>query len=106
MVRKVNVVLQDDINGQEPAQTLYFALDGKDYEIDLTEQNATALRDAMASWIAAARPASARVPSPRSKPGRATDTVDIRRWARENQIPVSDRGRISVDLRTRYEAAR
>ncbi len=105
-MRKVHVVLQDDIDGGEPAHTLNFSLADKAYEIDLTEQNARALRDSLAPWIAAARRAStARIPSPRSKPRRADDTVDIRRWARENDIPVRDRGRISVDLRTRYEAA-
>jgi hypothetical protein len=106
MVRKVQVVLQDDIDGGEPAQTVYFSLDGKTYEIDLTEQNAQALRDSFAPWIAAARRASTGlIPEPRSRPRRSVDSVDIRRWAKENQIPVSDRGRISLDLRTRYEAA-
>jgi hypothetical protein len=105
-MRKVQVILQDDIDGGEPAQTVFFSLDGKAYEIDLTERNAAKLREAMAPWIAAGRPASsARIPSPRSKQGRSSDTVDIRRWARENHIPVSDRGRISIDLRTQYEAA-
>ena len=105
-MRKVQVVLQDDIDGGEPAQTVEFSLEGKAYEIDLTEGNVAALRDCLAPWIAAARPApSGRVPSPRPRPGRASDTIDIRRWAKANNIPVSDRGRISVDLRTRYEAS-
>jgi hypothetical protein len=104
-VRKVQVVLQDDINGSEPAKTVHFSLDDTAYEIDLTEQNATALRDALAPWISAARRASpGRIPSPRSKPRRASETIDIRRWAKENAIPVSDRGRISIDLRRQYEA--
>ena len=104
MTRKVQVVVQDDIDGGEPAQTVYFAVDGTAYEIDLTEQNAAALRNALAPWIAAARNAStAPVPEPRSKAG-SSEAVDIRRWAKENDIPVSDRGRISIDLRTRYAA--
>ena len=57
-VRKVQVVLQDDINGSEPAKTVHFSLDGKAYEIDLSEQNAAALRDTLAPWIAAARRAT------------------------------------------------
>lgn len=105
-MRKVQVVLQDDINGEEPAHTLHFSLDGTSYEIDLTDQNAAELRNCLAPWIKAARRTHAgRIPEARPKPGRAPDTVDIRRWARENDIPVSDRGRISIDLRTRYEAA-
>jgi Lsr2 len=105
MVRRVQVVLQDDINGQEPAQTVFFSLDGKDYEIDLTEQNATELRTGLAPWIAAARRASTGlIPAPRSTPRRSA-TVDIRRWAKDNDIPVRERGRISSELRSRYAAA-
>ena len=104
-MRKVQVILQDDIDGSEPAQTVYFALDGKAYEIDLTEQNAAALRNALAPWIAAARNAStAQIPEPRANAG-SSDAVDIRRWAKENGIPVSERGRVSIDLRNRYEDA-
>lgn len=96
-VRKVQVVLQDDLDGGEPAQTGQFSLDGKAYEIDLSEQNAATLRDTLAPWIAAARrPSPGHIPSPRSKPRASSDTVDIRRWAKENDIPVSDRGRISL----------
>ncbi len=97
MTRRVQVILQDDIDGGEPAQTIYFAVDGKNYEIDLTEPHAAELRDCLAPWIAAARRAStAPIPKPRSKPNRASDTVDIRRWAKENNIPVSERGRTVV----------
>ena len=106
MVRRVQVVLQDDINGQEPAQTVFFSLDGKDYEIDLTEQNAAELRASLAPWIANARPASTGlIPQPRSTSRRSADTVDIRRWAKDNDIPVRERGRISSELRSRYAAA-
>lgn len=106
MVRRVQVVLQDDINGQEPAQTVFFSLDGKDYEIDLTEQHAAGLRDALAPWITAGRRASTgRIPEPRSRLRRPAESADIRRWAEENGIPVAARGRLPVDLRSRYEAA-
>ncbi len=106
MVRKVEVVLQDDVDGGEPAHTLFFSLDGKDYEIDLTEQNAKALRDGLAPWIAAARRASSSsFPEQRSRSRRSANTADIRRWAEEHDIPVAARGRISIDLRSRYEAA-
>lgn len=110
MARKVQVLLEDDVNGGEAAETVSFALDGKAYEIDLSEKNARSLRDALAPWIAAGRRAgtsgSTRVPEARSKPARrSADTADIRRWAAENGIPVSTRGRISADLREKYEAA-
>lgn len=105
-MRKVQVVLQDDIDGSEPAQTVRFALDGKEYEIDLSDEHAADLRDRLAPWIAAGRPAAtARIPQPRSKSHRPAETADIRRWADENGIPVATRGRLPIDLRARYEAA-
>ena len=106
MARKVQVLLEDDIDGGQAAETVSFALDGRAYEIDLNERNAQALRDTLAPWIAAGRRAGGRVPEARNRSARrATDTADIRRWATENGIPVSARGRISADLRARYEAA-
>ena len=105
-MRKVQVVLQDDIDGSEPAQTVHFGLDGKEYEIDLSAEHVAALREALEPWIAAGHPAStSRIPEPRSRPRRSPDTVDIRRWAERNGIPVATRGRISLDLRSQYEAA-
>jgi hypothetical protein len=107
MTRRVTVVLQDDIDGGEPAQTMFFALDGTHYEIDLTEENSAALRDCLVPWIAAARPVpEARIPEPRSSSaGRSPDPADIRRWAAENGIPVRARGRMSVDLHEQFAAA-
>jgi hypothetical protein len=106
MARRVQVTLEDDIDGGAAAETVSFALDGRAYEIDLNEANAAALREAFAPWIAAGRRAGGRAPEGRARAGRrAQDTADIRRWAAENGIPVSSRGRISADLRARYEAA-
>lgn len=108
MARRVHVVLEDDIDGGEAAETVAFSLDGRAYEIDLNEANARALRDALAPWVAAARRAGSRATEARPRAtGRrgASDTADIRRWAAENGIPVSSRGRISADLRARYDAA-
>ncbi|MGB7982289.1 MAG: Lsr2 family protein [Candidatus Nanopelagicales bacterium] len=107
MARKVHVVLEDDIDGTAGAKTITFALEGKSYEIDLSESNAVRLRDSFAEWIGAGRKAGAVAPAearPR-QPRRTQDTADIRVWAHEQGIPVSSRGRISADLRARYEAA-
>ncbi len=107
MARKIQVLLEDDIDGTPGAETVLFSLDGKSYEIDLSEKNADALREAFAPWIGAGRRVSGpTVAETRRRPARRSeDTADIRRWAAENGIPVSTRGRISADLRARYEAA-
>ncbi len=107
MARKVHVVLEDDIDGTAGAETVVFALDGKTYEIDLSEENAARLRQSFAEWIGAGRRASSNGPT-ESRPRaarRGQDTAAIRTWALDNGIPVSSRGRISADLRARYEAA-
>ena len=107
MARKVQVLLEDDIDGTPGAETVVFSLDGKSYEIDLSEKNAEKLREAFAPWIGAGRRVSipAATEARRRPARRSEDTADIRRWAAENGIPVSTRGRISADLRARYEAA-
>ncbi len=107
MARKVHVVLEDDIDGSAGAETVVFALDGKTYEIDLSEENAAALRESFAQWIGAGRRVSAQG-SPEARPRsarRGQDTAAIRAWAVDQGIKVSNRGRISADLRARYEAA-
>jgi hypothetical protein len=108
MARRIQVHLEDDIIGGPADETVAFALDGRTYEIDLSAENAQALRDAFAPWIAVARKVSAskQVIDLRTKKSRRSgDTSAIRAWAIENGIPVSARGRISMDLRARYEAA-
>lgn len=107
MARRIRVDLEDDIVGGPADETVAFALDGQAYEIDLSGENAQALRDAFAPWVAAARriPASKRVIDLRTRASRrSADTAAIRAWAVEKGIPVSTRGRISRDLYARYEA--
>ena len=47
MAQRVQVQLVDDLSGEEAQETVRFGLDGTNYEIDLTEQNAKSLRDAL-----------------------------------------------------------
>ncbi|WP_427135096.1 histone-like nucleoid-structuring protein Lsr2 [Pseudarthrobacter sp. S9] len=53
--RKVHVQLVDDISGEEAQETVTFALDSVDYEIDLTDVNAAELREQLKGYIAHAR---------------------------------------------------
>ena len=107
MARRIQVDLEDDIAGGPAAETVAFALDGRAYEIDLSAENAQALRDAFAPWVAAARKGGATklVIDLRTRGSRRSeDPAAIRAWAVEKGIPVSTRGRISSDLRARYLA--
>lgn len=110
MAQKVQVILIDDVDGGNADETVSFALDGVNYEIDLNAENAAALRDAFATWVGHARRVGGRT-------GRRTRTArpaangsgpsnsEIREWARNNGYEVSDRGRISAEIRDAYTAA-
>lgn len=108
MAQKVNIVLVDDIDGSAADETVSFSLDGVAYEIDLTDEHAAALREALAPYIGHARKVSAsrRASSARSvaAPGGASAKV-IRAWARENGHDVPERGRVSAEVRAAFEAA-
>ena len=60
MASRVQVVLEDDIDGGEAERTVSFAFDGVEYEIDLSAANAAALAEALAPYIDAGRRVSGR----------------------------------------------
>lgn len=102
MAQKVNIVLVDDIDGSDAEETVTFALDGREYEIDLSRANADKLRDALALYVGHARRGGGR--RARNRAGGPTPS-DIRAWARENGFTVPDRGRVSATVREAYLAA-
>lgn len=107
MAKKVQVLLVDDVDKESPAdETVTFALDGVSYEIDLTSENASKLRDSLALWIGHAERTGGRrsARTAPSRPGRR-DVGAIREWARENGYDISDRGRISTEVQEAYEKA-
>src|SRR5689334_23260862 len=55
MASVTEVRLVDDIDGGEAAETVAFDLEGKNYEIDLSETHAAKLREVLAPYVAAAR---------------------------------------------------
>ena len=55
MAQKVSIVLVDDLDGTEATETVSFGLDGTNYEIDLTDANASDLRDAVSGYVGHAR---------------------------------------------------
>ncbi|ACQ78983.1 conserved hypothetical protein [Beutenbergia cavernae DSM 12333] len=110
MAQKVSVLLVDDVDGSEASETVTFALDGVSYEIDLNDKNASKLRDAFAEWVGHARRSGGRRTTtrgagrPRSRAG-GSDAAVIREWAVANGYQVSDRGRISAEVREAYDKA-
>lgn len=106
MARKTIVELIDDIDGDKATQTVSFSLDGAAYEIDLSEENAERLRNDLGEWTARARRVSgARRRASGTTRASSQETAKIRSWARENGYQISDRGRISSQIREAYQAA-
>lgn len=110
MAQKRHVVLIDDLDGSPASETVRFALDGAEYEIDLNETHAEALRESFAEWIAPARKVGGRTRKAAVRRSNAaststSDTTKIREWARQNGYTVSDRGRIPSSVREAYELA-
>lgn len=112
MARKVEVTILDDIDGTEADGTVDFALDGIEYEIDLSKTNTEQLRSALAPFLTAARkaPAAARQRTPKRAPKAAThegpSTSEVRAWAQQHGIEISGRGRIPADVYVKFEEAR
>ena len=132
MARQEKVTLIDDIDGGKADETVTFALDGASYEIDLHKKKASALRKGLAEFLAVARPVrsaaaparavsgsrgsrgtasgAAALPGRRSA-GKAESSSaepvsaapsEIRQWAVSAGIAVSERGRVSDNVRQQY----
>ena len=106
MAQKITVELKDDLDGGPAAETVRFGLGGAEYEIDLSKKNAKAFRKQLAPFIDHARKAGR---GQRRRPVRAGSSRersgDIRAWAKDHGIAVSERGRIPASVIEQYEAA-
>ncbi|MFI0484954.1 Lsr2 family protein [Actinomadura sp. 9N215] len=107
MAQKVQVTMTDDLDGGEAEETISFALDGKAYEIDLSEKNANKLRRTLHAYMESGRrlKATRGVRTTARGAGNRERSAEIREWARQAGIKVNDRGRIPADVVERYEAA-
>lgn len=112
MAQRVQVVLEDDVDGGEASETVLFGLDGVNYEIDLNDDNASKLRDALATWVGHARRSGGRKSSGGGRKAsssgssaKRSDLSEVREWARSNGYEVSDRGRVSAQVQEAYDKA-
>ena len=114
MAKRTIHMLIDDLDGGEADETVKFALDGVQYEIDLSKKNATKLRDVVAPYLSAGTKigrggvvVGGRAATARGRGGAAADREQnraIRAWAQGKGIKVSDRGRIKQEVVDRYNA--
>jgi hypothetical protein len=120
MAQRTIVQLTDDLDGkpipQGKGETIRFSLDRTDYEIDLADRNAKALRETFAKYVSAARRAgtgtrstsrarAGRGGTGASGDGRGYDAKAVRAWAESQGIQVRQRGRVPADLVAKFQAA-
>jgi hypothetical protein len=118
MAQRTVVQLVDDIDGTQipdnRGETVTFALDGATYEIDVTQEHARQLREAVQVYVDNGRrlgagrtraAASGRNGGGRSGKRDPEQTKAIKDWAKSNGYQVSDRGRIAQKVLDAYEAA-
>jgi hypothetical protein len=111
VARREVVILEDDLEGGSADETVKFALDGVQYEIDLSKRNAARLRDSFSDFIAHGR----RVgrggvvvggrAAARARGSAAADREQnkaIRAWAKRKGRNISDRGRIPQEIVDEY----
>lgn len=108
-IREIRLI--DDLDGEAADETVEFGIDGRNYEIDLSKENASRLRDVLADFVASARRSSSggRRRSASAPAGAARrPSIDreqnqaIREWARKRGMKVSDRGRIPAEVLEAY----
>lgn len=110
MAQRVQIILEDDVDGGAADETVTFGLDGASYEIDLSAANARKLRDELSRWTGHARRSGGRRSAGTRRGGsgsgaRRKDLRGVRDWARKNGFKVSDRGRVSAEVQTAYDKA-
>lgn len=113
MARKVVYQIIDDLDGSVLpdglGETVKFGLDGVEYEIDLSNDNAELLREQLGEYIRKARRVGGRAQRgtrtqlPSTGPKR--DLTAIRKWANANGYEVADRGRIPHSILDAYDKA-
>lgn len=107
MAQKIETLFIDDIDGGEAEGTIRFALDGDEFEIDLSSKHGEELRSALGPYISHARKAGAtrRAGGRGGRRASPVDAVAVRAWAREQGIDVKERGRVPASIIEQYRTA-
>ena len=105
MATKTTMALEDDLDGGPADETVHFHLGAHEYEIDLNEGNASRFRAQMAPFVSHARRAGRGKSRAARPPSVRQHSADVRAWAKEHGLQVSERGRIAARVLEQYDAA-
>ncbi|AGS35909.1 Lsr2-like protein [Corynebacterium maris DSM 45190] len=102
MARREITQYFDDLDGsaltEEELNVVRFSLDGTDYVLDLSEDNAREFRELLARYLEVAREETANVLE-------KADPADIRQWAQSKGMDVANRGKIPHSIMKAYQEA-
>jgi Lsr2 len=107
------VVLMDDLDGSAATQTVSYTIDGQEYEIDLSEENAQRFHETLEPFVSKSRQVQRQAAPPRRGRGNGRrtsgsgreDIPQVRAWAQTNGYDVSERGRIKKEILDKYDEA-
>jgi len=109
MAQKVQTFLIDDLDGSEAEDTVFFGLDGAQYEIDLSTDHAKELRTTLARYTGAGRRVTGTArragQNGRKTPASGISNTAVRSWAKEQGLEVKERGRVPAGILAQYRAA-
>jgi Lsr2 len=112
MAQKVITEFIDDIDGSPAERTFTFAVDGTNYEIDLSAENIAEFESAIGGFLESARKVKAsgngrRLRSAGASGGQQSreQTRAVRQWARQHGHNISNRGRIPTSIQQAFDQA-
>ncbi|MGV0383148.1 histone-like nucleoid-structuring protein Lsr2 [Corynebacterium sp. 22_2729] len=100
--------LDDTPLSEDEVNVVDFSLNGIGYTLDLSAKNRDAFDKALAPFVQVARRKTRGGAAGRRTANRSANPERnrmIREWARENNVEVSERGRISADVIEKFEKA-
>ncbi|OUS97251.1 Lsr2 family protein [Rhodococcus sp. NCIMB 12038] len=114
MARKVVVEIVDDIDGTaigDDGESIHYAVDGVEYEIDLKDEHAKEFRETLQYYIehstrvGGRKHRADRSANPTTAKRRRDETKKIRTWAIEQGYELSVRGRIPTEVEQAFRDA-
>lgn len=113
MSQRVETTLLDDLDLDKGKETLaertfVFAVDGSDYEIDLSRKHEEKFLEAVGPFVKVARRGQrarrgASQPQPQRPRSGRRRTAEIRQWAKDRGLNLKDRGRIPMAIEEQYD---
>jgi hypothetical protein len=109
VAQTIQTLFIDDLDGGAAEGTVRFALDGTEYEIDLSTAHNDELRKSLEKYVTHARKVGGQARRAARGGGRrgssTIDTARVREWAKDQGYNIKDRGRVPAEFVAKYQEA-